>query len=89
MRIQLDQLAKRLAERRIELVLSDAAAVHLASAGFDPVYGARPLKRAVQKEVLNPLAQALLKGDVVDGQRLTVDYQDGRMTFAPSTTTPV
>ena len=88
-RIQLDQLAKRLAERRIELVLSDAAAVHLASAGFDPVYGARPLKRAVQKEVLNPLAQALLKGDVVDGQRLTVDYQDGRMTFVPSTTTPV
>ncbi len=81
--IQVNQLAKRLAERRIDLVLTDAAASHLASAGFDPVYGARPLKRAVQKEVLNPLAQALLRGEVSDGQKLTVDYEDGRVTFAP------
>lgn len=82
-RIQVEQLAKRLAERRIELVLTEAAATHLASAGFDPVYGARPLKRAVQKEILNPLAQALLKGEVLDGQKLTVDYRDGQVTFEP------
>jgi ATP-dependent Clp protease ATP-binding subunit ClpB len=80
-RIQVAQLAKRLAERRIELTLTDAAASHLASAGFDPVYGARPLKRAVQKEVLNPLAQALLRGDVRDGQTLQVDYRDGAIQF--------
>ncbi len=82
-KIQVAQLAGRLAERRIELVLTEAAATHLASAGFDPIYGARPLKRAVQKEILNPLAQALLKGEVLDGQKLTVDYVDGRLTFAP------
>lgn len=82
-KIQVAQLAGRLAERRIELVLTEAAATHLASAGFDPIYGARPLKRAVQKEILNPLAQALLKGEVMDGQKLTVDYVDGRLTFAP------
>lgn len=84
-KIQVAQLAQRLAERRIELNLTEAAATHLASAGFDPIYGARPLKRAVQREILNPLAQALLKGDVRDGQRLTVDYQDGQITFAPET----
>lgn len=84
-KIQVAQLASRLAERRIELNLTEAAATHLASAGFDPIYGARPLKRAVQREILNPLAQALLKGDVRDGQRLTVDYQDGQVTFAPET----
>lgn len=88
-RIQVDLLAKRLAERRIELILTDAAASHLASAGFDPVYGARPLKRAVQREVLNPLAQAILRGEVSDGQRLTVDYTDGRVTFKPEAATPV
>lgn len=80
-RIQVAQLAGRLAERRIELTLTDAAASHLASAGFDPVYGARPLKRAVQKEVLNPLAQALLRGDVRDGDRLSVDYREGSVVF--------
>jgi len=83
-KIQVAQLASRLAERRITLTLTDEAATHLASAGFDPVYGARPLKRAVQKEILNPLAQALLKGEVADGQSLTVDYRDGQIVFSPS-----
>lgn len=84
-RIQVQELANRLEERRIQLVLTDEAASHLASAGFDPVYGARPLKRAVQREILNPLAQSLLRGEVEEGQRLTVDYRDGRVTFEPST----
>jgi ATP-dependent Clp protease ATP-binding subunit ClpB len=79
--IQFQQLASRLADRRISLELSEEAAVHLASAGFDPVYGARPLKRAIQREVLNPLAQALLRGDVRDGQSFWVTYRDGDIRF--------
>jgi ATP-dependent Clp protease ATP-binding subunit ClpB len=82
-RIQLELLAKRLEERRIGIELTDEAAVHLASTGFDPVYGARPLKRAIQKEVLNPLANAILRGEVADGQKVRADFRDGRFTFEP------
>jgi len=81
-RIQLQSLAKRLAERRIELTLTDAAELQLATVGFDPVYGARPLKRAIQREIMNPLATAMLKGEVRDGQTVTVDYRDGAFSFA-------
>ncbi len=80
-RIQVAKLAERLASRRIELTLSDEALTQLATAGFDPVYGARPLKRAIQSEVMNPLAASLLKGDVRDGQRVSVDYRDERFMF--------
>jgi ATP-dependent Clp protease ATP-binding subunit ClpB len=80
-RIQVEQLAARLRDRRIELTLSESALEELASAGFDPVYGARPLRRAIQREVMNPLAQALLRGDVRDGDRVLVDYRDGRFHF--------
>ncbi|HZH98542.1 MAG TPA: AAA family ATPase, partial [Fimbriimonadaceae bacterium] len=80
-KIQLSLLAKRLEERRIELTLTEEAALQIATAGFDPVYGARPLKRAIQKEIMNPLAQALLRGDIADGQELRVDYREGRFTF--------
>jgi ATP-dependent Clp protease ATP-binding subunit ClpB len=81
-RIQLGSLAKRLAERRIDLTLTDSATLQLASAGFDPVYGARPLKRAIQREIMNPLAQAILRGEVRDGQRVTADYREGSFTFS-------
>ncbi|HEY3782851.1 MAG TPA: ATP-dependent chaperone ClpB [Fimbriimonadaceae bacterium] len=84
-KIQLQQLGTRLAERRIELRLSEAAAMELASAGFDPVYGARPLKRAIQKNVLNPLANAILRGDIGEGQKLVVDYKKSEFTFEPDT----
>lgn len=80
-RIQLSGLAQRLEERRIELKLTDEAYLHLATAGFDPVYGARPLKRAIQREVMNPLAQAILGGTVRDGSAVEVDYKDGEFTF--------
>ena len=80
-RIQLQHLTERLQERRIELHLSDQAYLHLATSGFDPVYGARPLKRAIQREVMNPLAQAILSGDVRDGSSVHVDYADGEFTF--------
>jgi ATP-dependent Clp protease ATP-binding subunit ClpB len=82
-KIQVSALADRLAERRISLELTDEATSQIALAGFDPVYGARPLKRAIQKEILNPLAQALLKGDVRDGQTVRVDYREGSFTFSP------
>ncbi|RYG18327.1 type VI secretion system ATPase TssH, partial [bacterium] len=80
--IQLRQLASRLADRRIEIKLTDAAASEIASAGWDPAYGARPLKRAIQREVLNPLAQAILRGDIRDGSTVTVDAKDGAFEFA-------
>jgi ATP-dependent Clp protease ATP-binding subunit ClpB len=65
------------------LSLSEPATLQLATAGFDPVYGARPLKRAIQKEIMNPLAQAILRGDIRDGQKVHVEYLDGVFTFTP------
>ncbi|HRF60339.1 MAG TPA: ATP-dependent chaperone ClpB [Fimbriimonadaceae bacterium] len=82
-KIQLARLSDRLAERRITIELTEEAAAELALAGFDPVYGARPLKRAIQKEILNPLAQALLRGEILDGQKVSVGYRDGTFTFSP------
>jgi ATP-dependent Clp protease ATP-binding subunit ClpB len=81
--IQLQILAKRLEERKITIQLTDAAKEKLALEGFDPVYGARPIKRAIQREVLNPLAQEILKGDIRDGSKVSVDYKDGAFTFEP------
>jgi ATP-dependent Clp protease ATP-binding subunit ClpB len=87
--IQLEQLAKRLAERRIEIELTEAAAVQIATAGFDPVYGARPLKRAIQRDIVNPLAQKLLSGDLRDGQAVSVGYSDGAFRFDSRAKSPV
>jgi ATP-dependent Clp protease ATP-binding subunit ClpB len=80
--IQVGFLRKRLAERDIELELDDAARDLLGEAGFDPVYGARPLKRAIQHQLENPLAQAILRGDFGPGARVLVTARDGRLTFA-------
>ena len=80
--IQLSYLRRRLAERDIELTLDDGARDLLAEAGFDPVYGARPLKRAIQQQVENPLAQRILKGDFGPGSRLRVGVKDGQLVFA-------
>ncbi len=79
--IQLQRLGERLAERHIELDLSDDAALQIAMAGYDPIYGARPLKRAIQRDILNPLAQALLQGDIQDGQHVQVEYRNGSFEF--------
>ncbi len=86
-KIQLGLLADRLKDRRIELTLSDAAAAEIAVVGYDPVYGARPLKRAIQNRIMNPLAQKLLSGEIHDGTSLTVDYQGGEFVFAVKTAT--
>jgi ATP-dependent Clp protease ATP-binding subunit ClpB len=71
--LQLERLRDRLAERRIALELTDAAKEALAEAGWDPAYGARPLKRAIQRLVENPLALRLLEGDFADGDTIRVD----------------
>jgi ATP-dependent Clp protease ATP-binding subunit ClpB len=74
--IQLGHLRARLAERRIALELTDAALANLVRTGYDPHYGARPLKRAIQKKIETPLARLLLKGAVRDGQTVRVDAED-------------
>jgi len=79
--IQVGYLRKRLAERDIELELDDAARDQLSEAGFDPVYGARPLKRAIQTQLENPLAQAILRGDFGPGDRVLVTAKDGQLMF--------
>ncbi|HEY4237984.1 MAG TPA: ATP-dependent chaperone ClpB [Gaiellaceae bacterium] len=79
--LQLARLHERLAERRIELELTDAAKEALAEAGWDPAYGARPLKRAIQRLVANPLALRLLEGDFADGDTIRVDAEDGEIRF--------
>jgi len=79
--IQTGYLQRRLAERDIRLEFSDAALDKLGEAGFDPVYGARPLKRAIQSQVENPLARAILEGRFVAGDRIMVDCRDGELLF--------
>ncbi len=81
--IQLGRLRERLAERKIKLELTDAARTHLVRSGYDPAYGARPLKRVIQKEVETELAKLLLAGKIKDGQTVVVDYDRAqeRLTF--------
>jgi ATP-dependent Clp protease ATP-binding subunit ClpB len=79
--LQLARLRERLAERRIELELTEAAKEVLAEAGWDPAYGARPLKRAIQRLVENPLALRLLEGDFADGDTIRVDAEEGEIQF--------
>jgi ATP-dependent Clp protease ATP-binding subunit ClpB len=82
--IQLALLRRRLHERDMELNLDDAARDTLGEAGFDPVYGARPLKRAIQQQIENPLAQRILAGSFLPGDRIRVGVTKGELTFAKS-----
>lgn len=79
--IQLANLRKRLADRDLMLDISDAAMDKLVEAGFDPVYGARPLKRAIQREIENPLAQEILQGTFLPGETIHAEMVDGEMRF--------
>ena len=79
--IQVDYLRRRLRDKDMNLELSDAALDRLGEAGFDPVYGARPLKRAIQQGIENPLAQHILSGHFLPGDTIRVAVQDGRLTF--------
>ncbi|MDQ1092311.1 ATP-dependent Clp protease ATP-binding subunit ClpB [Xanthomonas sacchari] len=80
-RIQLHGLEKRLAERGLKIELSDRALELLGNVGFDPVYGARPLKRAIQAQLENPLAQQILSGHFLSGDTIKVDAEGGRLVF--------
>ena len=79
--IQLQSLKKRLAERDLQIEISDAFMERLAEVGYDPVYGARPLKRAIQQELENPLAQRILSGDFVAGDTITVEVAGEETAF--------
>ncbi len=83
--IQLGRLRQRLEDRHIKLELTDAARTHIVRAGYDPAFGARPLKRVIQREVETELAKRLLAGQIRDGQTVVVDYNrdDAKLTFTP------
>jgi ATP-dependent Clp protease ATP-binding subunit ClpB len=79
--LQLNLLRARLAERHIELELTDAAKEHVAREGYDPVFGARPLKRFLQREVETPLSRKLIAGEIGDYSRIIVDFKGGELVF--------
>ena len=81
--IQIERLRQLLADRKIKLELDESAKTWLADAGYDPVYGARPLKRVIQRELQNPLAQMILEGTVPDGSTVHVSAKDGKLTIEP------
>jgi ATP-dependent Clp protease ATP-binding subunit ClpB len=80
--IQMATVAKRLADRQITIQVTPAAKFWLGARGYDPAFGARPLKRLIQREVLDPLAMKVLAGELTDGENVVVDEQDGRLLFA-------
>ena len=79
--IQLGRLRKLLAERKMQLRLTDAAKKHLAQVGYDPAFGARPIKRAIQSELQDPLANAILNGEYREGSEVLVDAVDGELVL--------
>lgn len=78
--IQLESLARRMETRGYEIVFSEDLIDFIGEVGYDPVYGARPLKRAIQQEIENPLAQQILSGSLIPSSTVTVDYVDGKVT---------
>jgi ATP-dependent Clp protease ATP-binding subunit ClpB len=80
--LQVELLAQRLVERHLGLEPTEAARAHLAHAGYDPDFGARPLKRVIQREVSDPIALALLKGEFHEGDVVVVDASDGQLSFS-------
>ena len=82
--IQLERLRQRLTERRIGLALTPAASADMAERGYDPAFGARPLKRLIQQDVETPIARLLVKGELRDGETATVDVKDGKIVVIPT-----
>jgi len=87
-KIQLRHLEERLAKLEIGLEVADSALAQLAKAGFDPVYGARPLKRAIQQTIENPLAKQILEGTFAAKDTVRVEYRSGAMQFEKSSARP-
>jgi ATP-dependent Clp protease ATP-binding subunit ClpB len=79
--LQLKELVEKVARQDIELAVSQPAAQQIAQDGFDPIYGARPLKRIIRQNIENQLATNILKGNVVAGGRVNVGWEDGQFTF--------
>ncbi len=79
--IQIRRIQERLAEKKLTLSLTDAAKEFLARAGYDPNYGARPLKRAIQHHILDPLSLKIIRGEFSEGDRIQVDEEDGKLIF--------
>jgi ATP-dependent Clp protease ATP-binding subunit ClpB len=79
--IQIASLMKRLAERKIGVELTDAAKGQVVTEGYDPMYGARPLKRTLQRRILDPLAMKVLEGEFREGDHIVVDAAGGDLTF--------
>ena len=88
-RLLAKELQERLADRRIGLRLTDAAVKHIAEAGFDPVYGARPLKRYLQHQLETKLGRMIIAGDVADGSQVTVDYDQTEDNLTVGVVQPV
>ena len=79
--IQIQRLARRLADNDIEFILSEDARQLIAQKGYDPIYGARPLKRVIQQYIENPLSMEILKGTVVEGSRISAEVENGQIVF--------
>jgi ATP-dependent Clp protease ATP-binding subunit ClpB len=79
--IQLRGLQRRLEERKLTVTLTDATRDYLANKGYDPAFGARPLKRLIQHEIQDPLAMKLLSGEIHDGDTVEIDVGDGGLEF--------
>jgi ATP-dependent Clp protease ATP-binding subunit ClpB len=86
--IQLVRLAARLAERKVELHLSKTAKELLAERGYDPLFGARPLKRTIQSDLENPLAKLIIAGKIKEGDTVTADVVSGELSFKKSGAKP-
>ena len=80
-RLQLEIMRERLNEQELDIKLTDRAVTDLVEEGYDPVYGARPLKRVLRKRIENPLASKLLSGEFADGDVIEVDLRDGDIVF--------
>ena len=82
-KLQLNRLEKQLEQSQIRMHVSEAAIDHIAEEGYDPAFGARPLKRVIQREIQNPLATELLKGNIAEGGSVSIDFRDDQFVFEP------
>jgi ATP-dependent Clp protease ATP-binding subunit ClpB len=80
-RIQVRRLAERMDDRKVSLEVSEAAIEYLADAGYDPAYGARPLKRVIQNEVQDPLAELIINSKITENQHVKIDCNDQKLSF--------
>jgi ATP-dependent Clp protease ATP-binding subunit ClpB len=82
--LQIDALARLLAQRELGLEVTEKARQEIANRGYDPTYGARPLKRVIQQQIQNPLASELLKGEFAEGSTVRIDFDGEEFTFEPT-----